>query len=70
MAKYAYVKDDIVIQIVKKEIDQLEKEQKDFILEGFPKTRPQGLALQRAGIIPNTFIILNLEDKKILDGCL
>jgi len=36
-------------------------------LEGFPKTRVQGLAFQRAGIIPDAFIILNLPDDQIVD---
>ena len=60
-----YVPDDIVVDVVKKHIENLEKEKKSFILEGFPKTRVQGLALQRAGIIPDSFIILNLPEEKI-----
>eukprot|EP00331_Platyophrya_macrostoma_P033037 CAMPEP_0176444716 /NCGR_PEP_ID=MMETSP0127-20121128/23237_1 /TAXON_ID=938130 /ORGANISM="Platyophrya macrostoma, Strain WH" /LENGTH=452 /DNA_ID=CAMNT_0017830295 /DNA_START=17 /DNA_END=1375 /DNA_ORIENTATION=- len=62
-----YVPDDIVTELVKKHIENLEKENKSFILEGFPKTRVQGLALQRAGIIPDSFIILNLPDQDIVD---
>ena len=58
--KFQLVNDDTVVQIVKKEIETLQREKKGFILEGFPKTRVQALAMQRAGIIPDTFIILNL----------
>lgn len=61
--------DDIVVQIVKKEIETLQKEKKGFIIEGFPKTRVQALAMQRAGIIPDTFIILNLNEKKLEQSC-
>ena len=39
------IKDDIVIEVVKKHLDDLEREKKNVILEGFPKTRVQGLAL-------------------------
>lgn len=47
----------------------MNKEKKSFILSGFPKTRAQGLAMQRAGIFPDAFIILNMEQKKILFHC-
>ena len=55
--------------MVQKHLVELEKEKKNVILEGFPKTRVQGLALQRAGIIPNSFIILNLSEERIKQGC-
>ena len=57
---YSLVKDEIVINIVKKEIEAMNKDKKSFILSGFPKTRAQGLAMQRAGIFPDAFIILNM----------
>lgn len=65
--RLTYVPDDIVTDLVKKHIENLEKENKSFVLEGFPKTRVQGLALQRAGIIPDSFIILNLPDEEIVE---
>lgn len=70
LKNFTYVKDEVVIEIVKKEIESLEKEKKNYIIEGFPKTRVQGLAMQSAGIIPNAFIIMNLADEKIIYGCL
>ncbi len=42
---YSYVKDEIVIDLVKIQIELLEKEQKSWIIEGFPRTRLQALAL-------------------------
>jgi len=60
-----YVPDDIVTELVKKHLQTLEKEKKSYILEGFPKTRVQGLSLQRAGVIPDTFLVLNLPDQEI-----
>jgi len=36
---FQYVKDEIVINIVKKSIDECDKEHRNYILEGFPKTR-------------------------------
>lgn len=60
-----YVPDEIVVEIVKKQIAAFDKERKSWIIEGFPKTKVQGLALQRAGIIPDTFLLLNLPDEKL-----
>ena len=60
-----YVPDEIVVELVKKHLATLEKEKKSYILEGFPKTRVQGLALQRVGIIPDTFLLLNLPEEEI-----
>ena len=48
-----------MINIVKKEIERSEDEKKSWILEGFPRTRVQALSLQRLGIIPDNFIILD-----------
>jgi len=31
------------------------------VLEGFPRTRNQALSLQRIGIIPDKFILINVE---------
>ncbi len=63
------VKDDIVINIVKKEIEAISKQKKSFILSGFPKTRAQALALQRSGIFPDAFIILNMDNVKVENHC-
>lgn len=67
---FANVKDEVVIEIVKKHLEQLEKENKSYILEGFPKTKQQGLALQKSGIIPNTFIVLTMADERIFESCI
>jgi len=67
---FSNVRDEIVIEIVKKHLEQLEQEKKSYILEGFPKTKQQGLILQKAGIIPNTFIILTMSDQRIFESCI
>lgn len=58
-----------MVQIVKQELENLQKEKKSFIIEGFPKTRVQALALQRAGIIPDAFVVLNLPRKRLEQSC-
>ena len=66
---YTIVKDDIVTKLVRKEIEGIQKEKKSFILSGYPRTRVQGLAMQREGIFPDAFIILNMPFDKILQHC-
>ena len=37
-------------------------------MEGFPKTKQQGLILQKAGY--KTFIILTMSDQRIFESCI
>jgi adenylate kinase len=45
LTSFSYIDDDIVIEIMKKEIEEAEKSNTSWILEGFPRTRVQALAL-------------------------
>ena len=56
------MKDEIVNELVKMHIELLEKDQKSWIIEGFPRTRQQALALQRWGVIPDKFILLHIKN--------
>jgi adenylate kinase family enzyme len=56
------VDDEIVIELVEKEIQGFEKKSQSWIIQGFPRTRVQALALQKMSIIPDKFI--NLQVKK------
>ncbi len=40
----------------------MEKEQRSYIIEGFPRTEIQAIAMQKMGIIPDNFILLNQSD--------
>ncbi len=55
------VEDNIVIELVKKQIMNYEKENQSWIIEGFPRTKVQALALQKIGIIPDKFILLDVK---------
>jgi len=59
------VADNIVIDLVSQQLKELEKEGKDYIIEGYPRTRVQALSLQRMGIIPNKFFILDVNGETI-----
>jgi len=50
-----------VIDLVKRQIVQYEKEGQSWIIEGFPRTKVQALSLQRIGVIPDRFILLEVK---------
>ena len=54
-----YVDDHVVLELVKSQVDSYEKDHHSWIIEGFPRTKAQALALQKHGIIPDRFILLN-----------
>jgi len=51
-----YAPDHIIQELVFTKLEELEKREKGYILEGFPRTRVQALALQSAGLIPEKVI--------------
>jgi adenylate kinase family enzyme len=44
----------------------MEEEQKSWIIEGFPRTEMQAVALQKMGIIPNKIVMLSQDDEQTL----
>lgn len=59
--------DSIVIDVVKKKITACEKESKHWIIEGFPRTKVQALALEELGVIPDKMIELCSSDEVTLE---
>ncbi len=57
----AVVDDQIMIQMVSREIKAAEEAGKSWIIQGFPRTKVQALALQKQGVIPDKFILLNVK---------
>jgi adenylate kinase len=55
-----------VIDVVKKEIEEAEKSNTSWILEGFPRTRVQALALHKMGIVPDKFVHLGITETQAL----
>ncbi len=53
--------DSVVIELVKRQIALHEKEGHTWILEGFPRTQVQALALQEMGIVPDKIIKLDVK---------
>lgn len=55
------VDDGIVIDLVSKQIKGFEAKGQSWIIQGFPRTKAQALALQKMGIIPDKFILLKCK---------
>ena len=47
--------------MVKKQILSYEKENLSWIIEGFPRTKVQALSLQKIGVIPDKFLVLDVK---------
>lgn len=67
--QFKYVSDQLVIDTVFEQLKRLESDQNSLVLEGFPKTKAQALALQRAGYLPTSFLLLNTTEEKFSSGC-
>ena len=64
---FPIVDDDIVIALVRKEIERMEKAADSYIIQGFPRTKVQALAIQDMKIIPDKFINLTMKEKITID---
>ena len=62
------MRDEIVIKLVRQQIEQMEQGQKSWIIEGFPRTEAQAIALQKMGVLPDKFILLNQDDQTTFDA--
>lgn len=51
----------MAIEVVKKQVQDCEAKGKSWVVQGFPRTKAQALALQKLGIIPDKFILLNCK---------
>lgn len=67
LKNYRNIPDDLVIYIIKNYILKCENEYQNWILEGFPRTKIQALTLQKIGIIPDKFVILNVDHETSIE---
>lgn len=56
--------DEVVIELLKKELIKLEKDNLSYIVIGFPKNRVQSMFLQSVGILPDNVIMLEASDEE------
>lgn len=61
------VPDSIITQMVKNRLSQEDVQQRGWLLDGFPRTKAQALALQDAGIIPQVMTLLEVPDAVVTE---
>jgi adenylate kinase len=61
------VPDDVVIGLVKERLKEPDCMEKGWLLDGFPRTRPQALALQSSGVLADKFIYLDVPDDTVVE---
>lgn len=62
MERGSLVPDEILIAMVKERLEQPDCRRRGWLLDGFPRTRAQALALQEAGILPDVFVLVDVPD--------
>jgi len=67
MDKGELVPDDLVIGVVKEQIQQPDLKVKGWILDGFPRTKVQAEALTAAGVTPDKIIFLDVPDSILVE---
>lgn len=61
------VPDDLIIGMVRDRLDQPDVRERGWLLDGFPRTAFQAVALSKAGIVPSSFILLDVPDQVVSD---
>ena len=63
--RYCFLVDDeVVYELVKKKIGDFEKENKNWVIEGFPRNKNQALMVGKMGIIPDKMVLLKTQVDK------
>lgn len=61
------VPDDIIVRLVKERISQRDCLERGFLLDGFPRTRAQAMALKKLGVDPDTFLFIDAPDDVLVE---
>lgn len=64
------VPSELIIDLVKKRLEEADVKEKGCLLDGFPRAPDQAEAMSEAGIKPNTFIVIEVPDDTLVErGC-
>lgn len=64
------VPDEIIIELVSAQIAEFEKNSTNYMVVGYPSTRMQAIAMQKAGIVPDRLFMLNTTESAIRERLL
>eukprot|EP01062_Namystynia_karyoxenos_P051441 TRINITY_DN4039_c0_g1_i1.p1 TRINITY_DN4039_c0_g1~~TRINITY_DN4039_c0_g1_i1.p1 ORF type:complete len:300 (+),score=92.14 TRINITY_DN4039_c0_g1_i1:94-900(+) len=61
------VPDEVVVEAVLSRLQRADAKQTGWLLDGFPRTRAQALALQAAGVLPRVCVVLELPESLVIE---
>ena len=61
------VPDDLIIELILNRLRDHDCETRGWLLDGFPRTKPQAEALKKSGIIPDIFLLLDVPEDILLE---
>ncbi|KAJ1692251.1 hypothetical protein LUZ63_008949 [Rhynchospora breviuscula] len=67
MEKGMLVPDEIVVMMVKERLMKPDVEQNGWLLDGYPRSLSQAMALENLGIRPDVFILLEVSDELLVE---
>ncbi|CAA7406432.1 unnamed protein product [Spirodela intermedia] len=67
MEKGMLVLDEIVVNMVKERLLQLDAEENGWLLDGYPRSLSQAVALENLGIHPELFILLDVDEDILVE---
>lgn len=70
MNKGGLVSDEVVIEIVRARLAEADVKKNGFLLDGFPRTEAQAIALQNLGVKVDCVILLEVPDEKLVSRVL
>lgn len=59
------IPDELLVELLKRKLQSEQCKQKGWLVDGFPFTRRQALALQSLGILPDHFIVLQVDEARL-----
>jgi len=65
----ALVPDDVMVKIVEDRLAHQDVVERGWLLDGFPRTGPQALALKKNKIEPDHLILLDVPDEVLVERC-
>jgi adenylate kinase len=65
----ALVPDELMVAIVKERMAYMDVQERGWLLDGFPRTAAQAMALKEAEVEPDAFILLDVPDALLVERC-
>ncbi|CAH9083791.1 unnamed protein product [Cuscuta epithymum] len=67
MEKGQLVPDEVVVMMVKERLMQPDSQEKGWLLDGYPRSLSQAIALKEFGFQPDLFIVLEVQEEVLVD---